>query len=199
LGFVVLRILFLILIVFAQALCESSESYVFIEPPEDFSHQAEVVSCYCEYEGRILYLLRHPLKPQGNTWCVPGGKLNAGETPFQAIVREVNEETGIDLQLESLVYCQKVYVRFPKMDIILHLFKSPLRQTPEKFDLALDEHIAFRWVTKEQALALPLIPGGNDCLPGNAKAPAVEPMWDRFKCSNISFLINMAFPCQPSA
>ena len=145
-------------------LCGSHGTCVFVEPPKDFSQQVEVASCYCEHEGKLLLLLRHPQKPQGNTWCVPGGKLDKGETPIQAVVREVKEETGINLPTESLVYCRKVYVRFPKRDIVLHLFKSHLKKMPRGFDLARDEHTAYRWVTVEQALEMPLIPGGDDCL-----------------------------------
>ncbi len=169
-----LRVFLIYLILLTSTVCAGgffktlfsggSATSVFMQAPKDFSHAVEVAGCYCEHEGKILLLLRHPQKPQGNTWCVPGGKLDKGETPLQAVVREVKEETGIHLPSESLIYCKKVYVRFPKRDIVLHLFKSELKKLPEGFKLALDEHTAFRWVTVEQALKMPLIPGGEDCL-----------------------------------
>ena len=36
--------------------------------------------------------------PYPDTWCLPGGHLEAGETPLQCIVREVEEEMGIRLR-----------------------------------------------------------------------------------------------------
>lgn len=145
-------------------LCGISGSCVFFEPPRDFVAQAEVSGCFCEYQGRVLFLLRNPDKPQGNTWCVPGGKLEVGETPRQAIVREVREETGIELDAEILVYCQQVHVRLPGKDLNLHIFRALLAEVSEPLNIALDEHTSYCWVTLEEALAMPLIPGGSDCL-----------------------------------
>ena len=143
---------------------ESSAATVYLEPPADFLPRAEVGGCFCESEGKLLFLLRSSHKPQGNTWCVPGGKLEKGETPQAAVVREVKEETGLLLAEDSLTYCQKVYVRFPERDIVLHLFRAPLAVIPSELSIAPDEHSAYRWVTFDEAANLPLIPGGLECL-----------------------------------
>ncbi|MEX5294036.1 NUDIX domain-containing protein [Kocuria sp. CPCC 205268] len=45
-------------------------------------------------DGRLL-LVRRGREPQRGRWSVPGGKLEPGETPAQAAVREVLEETGV--------------------------------------------------------------------------------------------------------
>jgi mutator protein MutT len=137
---------------------------MYLEPPHDFTAQMEVSGCYCECGDRVLFLLRSPDKPQGNTWCVPGGKLERGETPSQAVVREVREETGIELDEKTLIYCHKVYIRFPEKDLNLHLFRSVLREVPGSLEIALEEHTSWCWVTLEEALQMPLIPGGSDCL-----------------------------------
>ncbi|MBS0604931.1 MAG: NUDIX hydrolase [Verrucomicrobia bacterium] len=149
---------------FQSGLCGASLSNVYLVPPADFSPQIEVSGCYCEHDGKVLFLLRSPEKPQGNTWCVPGGKLEKGETPTMAIVREVKEETGIDIYNQSLVYCREVYVRFPGRDLTLHIFRCHLNEMPEYLDIAPDEHSTYRWVTIDQALLMPLIPGGSECL-----------------------------------
>lgn len=148
----------------AGAIDASLETRVLLEPPEDFSPEIEVAGCYCEHEGKLLLLLRNPQKPQGNTWCVPGGKLENGETPLEAVIREVREETGIKLSKKSLVYRRTIYVRFPERDLILHLFNAHFKKEPKSLSIAPDEHVACRWVTFSQALELPLIPGGEDCL-----------------------------------
>jgi 8-oxo-dGTP diphosphatase len=52
--------------------------------------------------GRVL-LLRHVLR-KGSGWGIPGGFLNAGEQPEEAIRREVREETGLELDSAELAF-----------------------------------------------------------------------------------------------
>lgn len=52
--------------------------------------------------GNEVLLLEHLLRP-GSGWGLPGGFLNKGETPEQAIKRELFEETGIELRSLRLV------------------------------------------------------------------------------------------------
>jgi 8-oxo-dGTP diphosphatase len=136
---------------------------VFVERPTAFCQGMEVAGCFCEHDGKVLFLLRNPEKPQGNTWCVPGGKLEKDECPIEAVIREVQEETGLILPKENLHYCRAVFIRFPNSEFILHLFRIHLNEFP---DLLLNtrEHSDYCWVTYEEALCLPLIPGGEECL-----------------------------------
>lgn len=39
----------------------------------------EVVACFIFYNEKILFLKRHSLKPEGNTWCIPDGKRETDE------------------------------------------------------------------------------------------------------------------------
>jgi len=54
-------------------------------------------------EGRWLMHRRPPGKHHGGLWEFPGGKVEAGEKPRNALVREIREELGIALSGDTLV------------------------------------------------------------------------------------------------
>ncbi len=55
--------------------------------------------CYIERDGAYLMLYRNKKlqDPNEGKWIGVGGKLEAGETPEQCLLREVREETGLEL------------------------------------------------------------------------------------------------------
>ncbi|WP_129840192.1 NUDIX hydrolase [Streptomyces sp. RFCAC02] len=56
----------------------------------------------CVEDGRVL-LVRH-VSPEGvSTWSLPGGGVEHGEDPFDAVIREVAEETGCTAVVERLL------------------------------------------------------------------------------------------------
>ncbi|GAA5047628.1 NUDIX domain-containing protein [Thermocatellispora tengchongensis] len=54
-------------------------------------------------DGRVL-LLRHRMWPEGKQWGLPSGYAKRGETFEQTVVREVREETGLEVEVGELVY-----------------------------------------------------------------------------------------------
>ena len=46
-------------------------------------------------DGKILILKRAPDDEYGDMWCLPGGKVDYGQTAEEAIIREVEEETSL--------------------------------------------------------------------------------------------------------
>ena len=56
----------------------------------------------CVEDGRVL-LARH-VPPKGETnWTLPGGRVEHAEDPFDAVIREVAEETGCEAVVERLL------------------------------------------------------------------------------------------------
>ena len=56
----------------------------------------------CIEDGRVL-VARH-VRPSGeSTWTLPGGRVEHAEDPFDAVIREVAEETGCDAVVERLL------------------------------------------------------------------------------------------------
>jgi 8-oxo-dGTP diphosphatase len=53
-------------------------------------------------DGRVLLTRRPPGKPMAGLWEFPGGKVDAGETPEAALVRELHEELGISVPVKCI-------------------------------------------------------------------------------------------------
>jgi ADP-ribose pyrophosphatase YjhB (NUDIX family) len=70
--------------------------------------------------GRVL-LVKRRWDPRAGAWCLPAGFMEAGETPEQTAVRELEEETGVIAQLTGLF---GVYAGFddPRVRAVLILY-----------------------------------------------------------------------------
>ena len=70
--------------------------------------------------GRVLMVKRR-WEPRAGAWCLPAGFMEAGETPEQTAVRELQEETGVIAQLTGLF---GVYAGFddPRVRAVLILY-----------------------------------------------------------------------------
>ncbi len=136
---------------------------VFLQPPDDFHSNVEVAGCFCEWEDKILLLKRHPDKPQGNTWGVPAGKLEKNETPRMAVIREVQEEVGLDIEDDSLEFLGVLYCRLPHVDYGYHMYRKRFEEFPD-VNLDFESHLEMNWVTLEEALKMPLIAGGVEAI-----------------------------------
>jgi 8-oxo-dGTP pyrophosphatase MutT (NUDIX family) len=136
------------------------KTFVYTSQPTAFQAKAYVSACYLFCEGKILLLKRAAHKPQGETWGVPAGKIEAGEDPKEAAIREAFEEVSVRLtHLNSL---GQLFVVHPDLHFVFHLFHQNFDAFPS-ISLS-DEHTEFVWVTPEEASRLPLIGGGLDSL-----------------------------------
>ncbi|MDG9666802.1 NUDIX hydrolase [Hahella sp. CR1] len=56
-----------------------------------------------EYQAELLFVQRSARTTRAGQWCFPGGGVKRGETPEAACVREVQEETGLQVKAQRLV------------------------------------------------------------------------------------------------
>lgn len=68
------------------------------------------------HEGRILLTKREDFE----VWCLPGGGVEAGESLAQAAIREVKEETGLDVEITHLVGAYSRLGGFPDVHALLY-------------------------------------------------------------------------------
>ena len=73
-------------------------------------------------EGRILLAQRPPGKSLAGLWEFPGGKVEPGETPEQALIRELQEELGIDTQVSCLAPLTFASHSYPDFHLLMPLF-----------------------------------------------------------------------------
>lgn len=106
--------------------------------------------------GRIL-LVRKDGGPWKDHWAVPGGRVELGETMVEAAVREVKEETNLDVRLGPVVWTGEVIGpgrppqwHYTLVDFVGFLLGGVLE--------AGDDAAEARWFTPDEALAVDLIP-----------------------------------------
>ena len=73
-------------------------------------------------DGRVLLAERPEGKSMAGLWEFPGGKVEAGETPEAALIRELAEELGIDTWDSCLAPLTFASHGYPKFHLLMPLF-----------------------------------------------------------------------------
>ncbi len=114
-----------------------------------------VVACaLVDGDGRVLLCQRPQGKSLAGLWEFPGGKVEAGETPEAALIRELKEELDIDVKaacLAPFVFASHPYDGF---HLLMPLF---LCRRWEGFVRAV-EHASLAWVRPERFGDYPMPP-----------------------------------------
>ncbi|GAB4236093.1 MAG: hypothetical protein Tsb0021_15750 [Chlamydiales bacterium] len=135
---------------------------IFSSKPRSFDPEILVVACYLEFQQNLLLLKRSPGKVEGERWGVPAGKLEKGEEPLQAIIRETYEETGVLLSDESVHFLKEVYIRKPQVDYSYCMFYVRLKEYPKI--ILNHEHTEYQWININKVQDLPLMTGALEVL-----------------------------------
>ena len=108
---------------------------------------------------RFLACRKKPGKPLEGHWEFPGGKIEPGETPEQALAREIREELNLIAEVGQKVTTTTYEYEFATIEL------TTFYCTLVDGDLRLTDHDATKWVTSTEAAHLAWAP---------ADIPAVE-------------------------
>lgn len=97
-----------------------------------------VAAAIVRREGKILLTKRLPGAHLEGYWEFPGGKLEEGESPEAALVRECREECGIEVRVRDIF--NVTFYRYPKKDVLL-LFYDCMLESGEVQNLQIAEHV----------------------------------------------------------
>ncbi|MBR3344068.1 MAG: (deoxy)nucleoside triphosphate pyrophosphohydrolase [Solobacterium sp.] len=110
-----------------------------------------VTAAVIVHEGRI-FATQRGYGPYKDGWEFPGGKIEAGETPEQTIVREIREELNITIAADR--YITTIEYDYPDFHLSMDCFYAHI----EEGQISLLEHEAARWITKDQLDEIPWLP-----------------------------------------
>lgn len=105
---------------------------------------AAVIKAKNEEGQPIIFATQRGYGEYKDGWEFPGGKIEEGETPQQALKREIMEELDTEIKVGELI--DTIEYDYPKFHLSMDCFWADI----VKGDLVLKEHEAARWLTKKQ-------------------------------------------------
>ena len=103
----------------------------------------EVAAAIITHNGRV-FATQRGYGEFKDGWEFPGGKMEPGETPQQALVREIQEELDTEIEVGELV--ETVEYDYPGFHLTMHCFLCTIPSGA----MVLKEHEAARWLTREE-------------------------------------------------
>ncbi len=114
--------------------------------------QIEVVAAII-HDGRgRIFATQRGYGDYKDGWEFPGGKMEAGETPEEALKREIWEELETRICVKQLV--ETVEWDYPQFHLTMHCYWCSV----ESGELTLKEHEAAKWLEKEQLDSVDWLP-----------------------------------------
>jgi 8-oxo-dGTP diphosphatase len=113
--------------------------------------QIEVVAAIIR-KGDKIFATQRGYGDFKDWWEFPGGKMEVGETPEEALKREIREELSAEISVDEFL-CTVEY-DYPAFHLTMHCYLCSLIGEA----LHLNEHEAARWLTKEQLDSVKWLP-----------------------------------------
>ena len=110
-------------------------------------------------KGDKIFATQRGYGPWKDWWEFPGGKMEAGERPQEALVREIREELSADIAIDRFLHT--IEWDYPEFHLTMHCFICSLRAEA----LHLNEHEAARWLGKNELADVRWLPADVQLLP----------------------------------
>ena len=120
-----------------------------------------VAAALVDRDNRVLLAQRPQGKSLAGLWEFPGGKLDAHETPEQALVRELHEELGIEVCLTCLAPFTFASHTYEKFHLLMPLYVCRNWEG----DLAPREGQVIKWVRPSALIDYPMPPADVPLIP----------------------------------
>ena len=118
----------------------------------------DVVAALIWENGKFLACQRPAHKARGLLWEFVGGKVEMGETPEQALIRECREELAVTIAVQDVF--MEVIHEYPDLTVRLILFNARIAEgTPQML-----EHNDIRWVKPDQIDEMEFCPADKERL-----------------------------------
>jgi len=107
-----------------------------------------------DVDGRILISQRPRGKPMAGLWEFPGGKIEIGESPEKALIREIKEELNIDVSDKCLAPFTFASHKYEKFHLLMPLYVCRVWEG----NVEAMEKQALKWVRPKNLAEYPMPP-----------------------------------------
>ena len=121
-----------------------------------------VVACaLIDADNRVLIARRPPEKTLGGLWEFPGGKVEAGETPEDCLMRELKEELAVTTWKSCLAPLTFASHSYESFHLLMPLYVCRKWEGP----MVAREHSALKWVRANRLRDYPMPPADEPLIP----------------------------------
>ncbi|WP_026523269.1 (deoxy)nucleoside triphosphate pyrophosphohydrolase [Butyrivibrio sp. MB2005] len=117
-----------------------------------------VVAAVIYHQGKI-FATQRGYGEFKDGWEFPGGKIEDGETPQEALVREIKEE--LDTEIEVGRHINKIEYDYPTFHLSMDCYWCEIK----KGKLSLLEHEAAKWLTADEIYSVDWLPADKIIIP----------------------------------
>jgi len=124
--------------------------------------EIEVVAAVIFQDGKV-FATQRGYGPFKDGWEFPGGKIEAGESPEEALRREISEELETEIEVGELI--DTIEYDYPDFHLSMKCFACRIVSG----DLHLVEHEAARWLNADQLDSVDWLPADITLIPKIAR------------------------------